>query len=145
MKTFIALLVAMLTASVSVSYAQTHALKKIVRNGNTTDTLYIMSSSTQEKSYVDELPAFSGNISEYLSRHMKYPVDARENHIKGTVQVAFNIDKQGTLSNIHVEQPLYPSLDAEAIRLVKAMPRWKPAVRDNHPVNGTWYVDISFD
>lgn len=143
MKTFIVLLATIFT--VATAYAQTHTLKKIVRNGNTIDTLYIMPGPGEEKSYVEELPAFAGDIHSYLKRNMKYPEDAKEKHIHGTVEIAFNIDKKGILSNIHVEQPLYPSLDAEALRLVKAMPPWKPAIKDNQPVKGTWYVDISFD
>ena len=89
-------------------------------------------------------PSFSmGNVETLISNNMQYPAEAARNGVQGRVTVGFVVEKDGSLSNIRVMRGVDPSLDKEAVRLVKAMPKWNPGkengeiVRVNHtlPVN----------
>ncbi|MBS1690248.1 MAG: TonB family protein [Bacteroidetes bacterium] len=136
---------ALFTFLVSASRAQERVQRVITHNGNKTDTIYIMPNDTAHiSSFVDDVPQFKGDLETFILKNRRYPADANARHITGSVEVSFRIDSHGYLSNIHVTGPLYPSLDAEALRLVKSMPPWKPAMKNNIPVNGTWFVYIPF-
>lgn len=95
------------------------------------------------------LPIFPGDIREFikdgLGRHMKrYPADAVRDNIQGRVIVLFIVETDGRVSNVRVEQSLYPSLDAVAIRVVKDMPIWTPGKKYGYPVRVPMKVAINF-
>jgi TonB family protein len=69
---------------------------------------------------------FKGNINNYISKNMKYPVAARLQNIEGRVKVKFRVNKEGIVDSAYIVEPVHPLLDSEAIRLVMAMPRWTP-------------------
>ena len=78
---------------------------------------------------VDEKPSFPGGESamkSYLNSNVKYPAVAQENGVQGRVIVQFIIEKDGSISDVKVASGVYLSLDKEAIRVVKAMPKWNP-------------------
>lgn len=128
-----------------IAQAQERVQRVITHRGNKPDTIYIMPNDTARiSSFVDDVPQFKGDLEAFILKNRRYPADAKAQHITGSVEVSFRIDSYGHLSNIHVTGSLFPSLDAEALRLVKAMPPWQPAMKNNIPVNGTWFVYIPF-
>ena len=81
--------------------------------------------------HVDVMPEFVGGMTammKYLQTNLKYPEDAIRQKLGGRVMVQFVVETDGTISNVRVAKTVFPSLDAEAVRVVKAMPKWKPAV-----------------
>lgn len=79
----------------------------------------------------EDLPQFPGGAVEmmkWLTRNLRYPIQARESKIQGKVIVQFIVNKDGTVSNIRIQQSVDPILDAEALRVVRKMPKWKAGV-----------------
>ena len=83
-------------------------------------------------------------FGQYLVENQQYPTAALQAGAQGTVPVTFVIEKTGSISNVAVAQPLHPLLDAEAIRLIKAAPRWTPAQHRGGVVRQRVTVPISF-
>lgn len=81
---------------------------------------------------------------EYIMLNLKYPATAKENGIEGVVAVIFTVKTDGTIGNIKVKRMVDPDLESEAIRLVKQMPAWTPAMDEGHPVESTAEVDVPF-
>lgn len=103
------------------------------------DTVYV---------YVDEMPLFPDGDSallKYIAEKTVYPDAAKKNHITGKVIVKFVVGKDCSVSDVSVLQGVEPSLDAEAVRVVKSLPKFeKPAKSKGKPV-AVWYmVPITF-
>lgn len=95
----------------------------------------------------EQMPQFGENNSElakFLMENVKYPKDAAKNKIQGRVLVEFIVDKEGNIKDPTILQSAYPSLDAEALRVVKLMPRWTPGRDKGQPVNVKFAVPIVF-
>lgn len=78
---------------------------------------------------VDQQPSFPGGtnaFNTFIVSNLKYPVVAQENGIQGRVVVKFIVEKDGSISNVEVDRSVYPSLDNEAMRVIKNMPKWIP-------------------
>lgn len=78
---------------------------------------------------VDQQPSFPGGtnaLNTFIASNLKYPVWAQEEGIQGRVVVKFIVEKDGSISNVEVDRSVSPSLDNEAMRVVKAMPKWIP-------------------
>jgi TonB family protein len=84
------------------------------------------------------------DINDFLSRKLRYPADAREAGKEGRVMVKVVVGSQGELSDFEVLRSVHPSLDAEAIRVIKLMPRWKPATLDDEHVNVYYTIPVNF-
>lgn len=93
---------------------------------------------------VDQMPQFEGDLNKFLSRNLRYPEDAREAKIEGRVVVQFVIEPDGQVTTPRVERGAYPSLDAEAIRIIKLMPRWKPGKQNGQAVRVFYHIPITF-
>lgn len=96
---------------------------------------------------VQKMPSFPGGekaMYRYLSKNIKYPIIAAENGISGRVFIGFVIEKDGSISKVKVLRPVDPYLDKEAVRVVKAMPKWTPGVQMNKPVRVKFTVPVSF-
>ncbi|WP_345109818.1 energy transducer TonB [Hymenobacter algoricola] len=89
---------------------------------------------------VGGLPAYAS----YLERNQQYPTQALRNGKDGTVNVTFVVEKTGVISNVAVQQPLDPALDAEAVRLIKGGPKWTPAEHKGGKVRQRVTVPISY-
>lgn len=77
---------------------------------------------------VEDLPQFPGGAVEFmkwLTQNLKYPPSAQQKKIKGRVVAQFVVNKDGSLSDLQVVQPLEPACDAEVMRVLKTMPQWK--------------------
>lgn len=96
---------------------------------------------------VDEMPSFTGGqgaLNLFLANNVKYPAVAAENGIQGRVLVSFIVERDGSLSNVKVERSVDPALDKEAVRVVKAMPKWQPGKAKGSTVRVKFTVPIVF-
>ena len=96
---------------------------------------------------VEQMPSFPGGqgaLMNYLNSNIKYPVIAEENGIQGRVVVQFVVGKDGSISNVHVVKSVDPSLDKEAVRVVKNMPKWIPGKLNGQSVNVRYTLPVTF-
>ncbi|MFN8713371.1 MAG: energy transducer TonB [Bacteroidota bacterium] len=96
---------------------------------------------------VDSLPVFPGGdnaIASYLQSNIVYPPKAKADTISGTVYVSYVIWSDGSVGRVYVKRSAHELLDREAVRLVKAMPNWKPAEINNVPVACEMIFPIRF-
>ncbi len=96
---------------------------------------------------VEQMPEFPGGTSElmkFLSMNIKYPEAAEKAGLQGRVVVTFIVEKDGTVSNAKVVKSVSEELDAEALRVINAMPKWKPGMQKGQPVRVKYTIPISF-
>lgn len=96
---------------------------------------------------VEQMPSFPGGISglrTYLNQNIRYPAEAQENCVQGRVVVSFVVGKDGHISDVTVLRSVDPSLDKEAIRVIRNMPRWTPGKQGGEPVRVRYNVPVSF-
>lgn len=96
---------------------------------------------------VDEKPEFPGGMDGYvkfMNDNMKYPAECEEKHIEGRVLIRMTIDEKGNVANPVLLKSVDPLLDAEAMRVVKLMPKWKPAINEGKPIAVKYVVPITF-
>lgn len=97
---------------------------------------------------VETMPEFPGGqqaLFKFLSENVKYPTIAYENGIEGRVICQFVVEKDGTIANVEVVQSGGDaSLDKEAVRVLKSMPRWKPGKQKGKPVRVKYTVPVNF-
>lgn len=97
---------------------------------------------------VEQMPEYPGGIAallEYLMKNVKYPADAEKQKIEGRVIATFIVETDGSISNIEVAKPVFPSLDAEAVRVLSGMPKWTPGRQNGKEVRVKYAVPISFN
>ncbi len=82
--------------------------------------------------------------ADYLASHQKYPTAAMQAKQEGTVMVTFVVEKSGGIGEVEVKQPVAPLLDAEAMRVIKAAPKWTPAHHKGKVVRQRVTVPVSF-
>ena len=96
---------------------------------------------------VDEMPQFQGGdqaMFTYLSENIKYPEEAKDKGIAGRVFISFVVEKDGSVSDVEVKRGIGGGCDNEAVRVVKAMPKWKPGKKDGKPVRVSYMLPIVF-
>ena len=96
---------------------------------------------------VEQEPEFTGGIEalyQYIATNVKYPEEAKASKIKGRVLVSFVVEKDGSISNIKVKQCPDEALCEEAMRVVRAMPRWKPGMVKGKKVRAQYVLPINF-
>ena len=104
-------------------------------------------SAQQIFTVVEEMPEFPGGMNEllkYLAKSIKYPVIAQENGIQGRVICAFVVNRDGSIVDAEVLRGVDPSLDKEALRVINAMPKWKPGKQRGKPVRVKYTVPVTF-
>ena len=92
-------------------------------------------------------PSFPGGetaMTTYIAENLQYPAMAKENGIEGMVAVTFMVQPDGSIGNIKIKRMIDPDLEAEAIRLVKGMPKWTPADNNGTPVAAPVEIEIPF-
>ena len=95
----------------------------------------------------EQMPEFPGGMKEmlkFLQENVKYPENAMKNNVQGRVIVQFVIEKDGTPTEFKVLRSVDPDLDAEALRVMKAMPKWKPGMQKGQVVRVKFTVPVSF-
>lgn len=95
-------------------------------------------------SYVEHMPEPNFNLSKYLSESISYPEKARIDNLEGKVVLKFVVNKKGKVGNVTIKKSASPELDAEAIRVVREMPDWKPAKLHGKPVDVYYTLPIKF-
>ena len=96
---------------------------------------------------VEQMPQFPGGdaaLMQFLSSHIKYPVVAEENGIQGRVVGTFVVERNGSISDVRVVKSVDPSLDTEAVRVIKSMPNWIPGKQNGSPVRVKYTVPVTF-
>lgn len=118
---------------------------------NITDLVFNPSENKHEQEeildFADVMPEFPGGtkaLIHYLSNNVNYPLIAQENGIKGKVFVSFIVDEQGNIFDVKIVRGVDSSLDNEALRVVKNMPKWMPGMQNGKPVKVRYNVPINF-
>ncbi len=88
-------------------------------------------------------PGASG-LMQFLSMSVRYPLEAEENGIQGRVIVSFVVERDGSITDVRVVKSVHPSLDREAVRVVKSMPKWIPGKQKGSPVRVKYTTPITF-
>lgn len=116
------------------------------RYGQTIEATYNMPISFQAVISESKAAFKGGNgaLNRYLAQHIVYPTDAIYEGMEGTVMVSFWVTKSGKIKRPSIHRSLYPSLDAEALKVVKRMPNWIAATRNKKKVNQHCVMPIVF-
>ena len=96
---------------------------------------------------VEEMPQYPGGeqaMMDFVSKNVVYPKEAQEKGISGRVFVSFIVEKDGSVSNVDVKRGIGGGCDDEAVRVIKAMPKWKPGKQDGKPVRVSYMMPITF-
>ena len=96
---------------------------------------------------VEQMPSFKGGdaaLMEWLNKNIKYPVVAEENGIQGRVIVTFVVERDGSITDVKVVKSVDPSLDKEAQRVVRSMPKWIPGKQNGSAVRVKFTVPVTF-
>ena len=96
---------------------------------------------------VEEMPQFPGGekgMMEFVTKNIAYPQEARDKEIEGRVFVKFVIEKDGSVSDVKVAKGIGGGCDEEAVRVVKAMPKWKPGKQDGKTVRVSYTMPFFF-
>ena len=96
---------------------------------------------------VEQMPSFKGGdaaLMEWLNKNIKYPVVAEENGIQGRVVATFVVERDGSITDVKIVKSVDPSLDKEAVRVLKAMPKWIPGRQNGQPVRVKYTVPVTF-
>ncbi len=91
-----------------------------------------------------EFPGGTAELISFLKTNLQYPPEAIKEKIQGKVFLEFVIQKNGEVTDISVIRAVHPLLDAEAVRVVKLMPKWKPAEVNGKAVSSRFRLPISF-
>ncbi len=95
----------------------------------------------------EEMPEFPGGakaLAAFLRDNLRYPVAARESEIEGKVVITFVVNAQGAIESAEIRRGIGGGCDKEALRVVNAMPRWKPGKQSGKPVKVYFTLPISF-
>ena len=95
----------------------------------------------------EEMPEFTGGMREcmnFLSKNIKYPTTAQENGIQGRVIVQFVVNTDGSIVEPKVVRGVDPELDAEALRVISIMPKWKPGKQKGEAVRVKYTIPVMF-
>ena len=96
---------------------------------------------------VEQMPEFPGGMEalfKYMAENMKYPEDAKKQQVEGRVLVQFIVETDGSVSNTEVLMRVFPSLDAEAVRVMSGMPKWIPGKQNGKVVRVKYTIPVSF-
>ena len=120
--------------------AQNKKVKKAQTRKNTTrdDKIYEV---------CEQMPIFEGGdaaLMKYLTDSVKYPEMAKKHGVQGRVVIGFIVEKDGSLTDVKVLRHVDIALDAEALRVVKGMPKWIPGCQDEQLVRVRYNVPVSF-
>lgn len=116
----------------------------------TNSSVEIQQSSNSDSVFqvVEQMPEFEGGFDglvQFIGSEVKYPLEAKDRELEGKVFISFVVNEKGNVTNVEVKKSLDPSLDAEALRVVKAMPKYaKPGIHKGKPVKVQMVLPIDF-
>ena len=91
-----------------------------------------------------EFPGGMGECMKFLSKNIQYPEEAMKNDVQGRVIVQFVVKKDGSISDPTIARGVNPLLDKEALRVINAMPKWKPGMHEGKAVNVKYTIPVAF-
>ena len=94
--------------------------------------------------FVEQMPAFPGDMQSYLSKNINYPPNAREAGVQGRVAITFVVNEDGSITNAKVTHSIGAGCDEEALRVIKAMPKWKAGKNNGVATKVMFTQAISF-
>ena len=94
--------------------------------------------------FVEQMPAFRGNLSEFLAKELRYPEIAKENGVKGTVVIQFVVSEKGEITNPFILKDIGGGCGGEALRVVRSMPPWLAGAQRGVPVKVQMNLPIRF-
>lgn len=103
--------------------------------------------TTEKELLPDSLPHFPGGdgaCMRFLTKHVRYPAVAIQGKVRGCVYVEFIVEADGELTGFRIQKGVSPSLDREALRVVKLMPRWKPGRQNGVPSRFLYVLPVDF-
>jgi TonB family protein len=105
---------------------------------------------TEDGAYftVEEMPEFEGGdlaLKKFIVENVKYPEQAKADGIQGRVFIQFVVNQIGEIEQVKVVRGVDPALDAEAIRVISSLPKWKPGKQSGKPVRVSFTVPINFE
>ena len=109
-----------------------------------TSVNHVYAQSKKDKIVMPEYPGGLAAMHKFLLSELTYPDEARTNNEVGEVLVAFSVGMDGYISGVRVLKSVSPSLDAEAVRVVKMMKYWSPGKRNGMPVRAEMSIPINF-
>ncbi len=112
--------------------------------GNTTVVADVTPTPSVPARSVERMPEFNGNIMEYMTRNLRYPDRARDGGVEGRVVVEFVVNEDGSISNAKVIRGIGAGCDEEALRVIYAMPRWKPGLQAGKPVKVYYTLPVKY-
>ena len=95
----------------------------------------------------EQMPEFPGGVEalmDFVAKNVVYPQEAMDKEISGRVYVSFVIEKDGSVNEVKVMKGIGGGCDDEAVRVIKAMPKWKPGKQDGKPVRVSYMMPITF-
>lgn len=96
---------------------------------------------------VEDMPEFPGGekaMMDFVAKNVQYPKEAMEKEISGRVLVGFIVEKDGSISETEIVKGIGGGCDEEAVRVVKAMPKWKPGKQKGKPVRVHFMLPLTF-
>ena len=109
--------------------------------------IYIPADTNDIYMVVEDPPEFPGGLqalSDYLRDNIKYPEACRKDSIQGRVIISFVVEKDGSISSAEVIKSVHEQLDAEALRVISAMPKWKPGKQRGKVVRVEYAIPIKY-
>jgi protein TonB len=91
-----------------------------------------------------EYPGGDQAMMDFVAKNVQYPQEARDKEISGRVLVSFIVEKDGSIADVKVVKGIGGGCDEEAVRVVKAMPKWKPGKDKGKPVRVSYMMPFTF-
>ena len=91
-----------------------------------------------------EFPGGTPAMNHYIYKHLQYPEEAAKNQIQGRVLVSFTVRADGTIADIEVIRGIHELLNAEAVRVIRSMPKWKSGIRNGKPAAMEVIIPVVF-
>lgn len=113
-------------------------------NTNESKDFKNVNNKKQDFKNVAKAPKFKGDINEYLIRNIKYPEIAKSINLEGVVTISFVVDEKGNVVDAEVVKGIGSGCDEEALRVVKAMPQFEPAMQNGKYVKMYYSLNVRF-
>jgi len=104
-----------------------------------------LASTIDERNHPPEYPGGMKKLYAYIGKHFNYPNELINIRPKGRIVINFVIDKAGSITEAFVQESVHPLLDAEAIKVIEHMPKWKPGQQDGEVVRVMYSIPITMN
>ncbi len=127
----------------------TYSIETFSISGSLFETLLDVATSKEDTVYqiAEEMPVFPGGeqaMMKFVAENINYPQEAKDKEIAGRVFVSFVVEKDGSVDEVKVMRGIGGGCDEEVVRVVKAMPKWKPGKQDGKPVRVNYMMPFNF-